>query len=193
MRSYVENSCKRCYSTSEYPTLYQDLIGYLDVAVQALGPGSSEPAALLIAASRYCSKQDARCETVLEAIRSHTIDHPNSSKQQQQHALGGTSSTTGAESGERGDTAIKEAVEDCLDAAGWVWRITGQQELLRAAIYGRSNAPAVVDAALVSHTALHCRVFHSFASPAGCDSSHALCCVCMGSLSHYFHELGAFE
>jgi hypothetical protein len=62
---------------------------------------------------------------------------------------------------------MKEAVEDCLEGAGWVWRVTGQQELLRAAIYGRSNAPSVVDAALVPHTALHCRVLNSLRIASG--------------------------
>jgi hypothetical protein len=130
-------------------------------SVQALGPGSSDPAALLVAASRYCSEQDARCETALEAIRSHSAD----GKQSQPPRT--TSSTAGLESVHRGDEAMKEAIEDCVEAAGWVWRMNGQQDLLRAAIYGRGNAATLVDAALIPQCALHCRALNSLRIASG--------------------------
>ena len=128
------------------------------VLAQALGPGSDDPASLLVAASQHHAEQDTKCETILESIR-----HSGLPDQQKGRVARGRGSKGGGAEGS--DEPLADAVRDCADASGWVVGIESQRQLLRAAIYGRSHAPVLVDAALIPTTALHCRVVNSLRMP----------------------------
>lgn len=110
--------------------------------MQALSPGTTEPAGLLVAASQYYSDKDARCESLLKALRSPAGDS---------RPAAGTAATG----------TLPEAIQDCVMTAGWVHRVPLQRELLGAAIYGRSHAPDAADAALIPLCALHARLLNS--------------------------------
>ena len=153
--------------------------------MQALGPGSDEPAALLAAAAQYHADQDTKCETILDSIR-HSVGADGLSPPKavpaggRRSAAGGRAggSSNGEDNGS--DKPLAAAVCDCAEAAGWVVSIASQRELLRAAIYGRSHAPAAVDAALIPLVALHCRLVNSLRQREGvrCRSyaMHTLSC-----------------
>ena len=81
------------------------------------------------------------------------------------------------------DEPLAEAVRDCVAAAGWMASIEGQRRLLKAALYGRCHAPALVDAALLPTAALHCRVVNSLRQRDGVrpvPGSAALLAPCQG-------------
>lgn len=102
-----------------------------------------------MAASQYYSDKDARCESLLKALRS---------------AAAGPRQAGGGGGGE-GAGALPEAIQDCAVTAGWVHRMPLQRELLRAAIYGRSHAPDAADAALIPLCSLHVRLLNSLRRP----------------------------
>jgi hypothetical protein len=118
--------------------------------LQALGPGLSEAASMLRAASQHYTERDARCETLLESIRELPRD-PESTVD-----------------------SLARAVIDCVFTAGWVHRIPLQREILRAAIYGRAHAPATVDAALIPLCARHLRLLNTLRNATGVRY-HYLC------------------
>lgn len=122
--------------------------------MQALAPGTTDPAGLLLAASQYYSDKDARCESLLKALRS---------------AAGGARQASGGggggSSGGEGAGTLPEAIQDCALTAGWVHRVPLQRELLRAAIYGRSHEPDAADAALIPLCSLHARLLNSLRQP----------------------------
>lgn len=122
-----------------------------------MGAGCSDPAALLIAAARHHSEQDAKCETILESIRARGA--PGHVRATPRHER--SESNLSNEMQDDGDAVLGDAIRDCVEAAGWVHSVASQQALLRAAIYGRSNAPAAADVALIPQCALHCRVVNS--------------------------------
>jgi hypothetical protein len=128
--------------------------------VQAVGAGNDDAAALLVAAAQHHAEQDTKCETMLDSIRHSaapaTDGKPSTSKR-----------TMASTNGITSDKPLANAVRDCAEAAGWVVSIASQRNLLRAAIYGRSHAPALVDAALIPLVALHCRVVNSLRQSEG--------------------------
>ena len=125
--------------------------------LQAVGAGCSDPAALLIAAARHHNEQDAKCETILDSIRLRAA--PGHTRAPPRHERSDSALTD--DTNDDGDAVLGEAIRDCVEGAGWVHGIASQQALLRAAIYGRSNAPAAADVALIPQCALHCRVVNS--------------------------------
>ena len=115
--------------------------------VQAVGPGCQDAAALLVAASQHHAEQDTQCQTILDTIRNLPASLP-----------GGRAAPAAP------DGALADAVNDCIDAAAWLPGAASQRQLLRAAIYGRSHAPKLVDVARIPQCAVHCRVINSLRS-----------------------------
>jgi hypothetical protein len=123
-------------------------------AVQAVGAGCQDGAALLVAAAQHHADQDSKCESILDSIHHLPTNHDPS-------AMPSTSTSNASTSPNRDEGALADAVRDCVEAAGWLAGVASQRNLLRAAIYGRSHAPLLVDSALIPQCALHCRVVNS--------------------------------